>query len=129
SAGLTPFTPTALLLWCWCFKAARISSSVNGDKRSEALSVGAEDCAMILGSRLAVLVPFRERFTSLSGFVPHMTKFLQNQGISHHIFVINQVDSYRFNRASLLNVGFLFAKNQSDYIALHDVDLVPLTPQ
>ena len=33
----------------------------------------------------------------------------------------------RFNRASLLNIGFLEArKNNCDYIAMHDVDLLPL---
>lgn len=33
----------------------------------------------------------------------------------------------RFNRASLLNVGFLEARrNNCDYIAMHDVDLLPL---
>lgn len=34
--------------------------------------------------------------------------------------------SCRFNRASLLNVGFLEARNNCDYIAMHDVDLLPL---
>ena len=34
---------------------------------------------------------------------------------------------FRFNRASLINVGFLVARNEScDYIAMHDVDLLPL---
>lgn len=34
---------------------------------------------------------------------------------------------FRFNRASLINVGYLFATNEScDYIAMHDVDLLPI---
>lgn len=33
---------------------------------------------------------------------------------------------YRFNRASLINVGFLQAEEQCDYFAMHDVDLLPL---
>lgn len=43
------------------------------------------------------------------------------------------MDSYRFNRASLINAGFLYATSFSrqddrpcDYIAMHDVDLLPL---
>lgn len=33
----------------------------------------------------------------------------------------------RFNRASLLNVGFLAARNDNcDYFVMHDVDLLPL---
>ncbi|XP_020913638.1 beta-1,4-galactosyltransferase 7 [Exaiptasia diaphana] len=35
--------------------------------------------------------------------------------------------TYIFNRASLLNVGFLAArKDNCDYIVMHDVDLLPL---
>lgn len=76
--------------------------------------------------RLAVIVPFRERFDELLRFVPHMSRFLQKQDIHFKIHVINQVDDLRFNRASLINVGFLLVHDQADYIAMHDVDLLPL---
>ncbi|XP_049952006.1 beta-1,4-galactosyltransferase 7-like isoform X2 [Schistocerca serialis cubense] len=78
---------------------------------------------------LAVLVPFRDRFDELLEFVPHMHKFLKKQNINHHIFVLNQIDNYRFNRAALINVGFREVCPQCDYIAMHDVDLLPLNPQ
>lgn len=78
------------------------------------------------GKRLAIIVPFRDRFEELLQFVPHLNKFLSDQQIAHHIFVVNQVDRFRFNRASLINVGFLFVKENFDYIAMHDVDLLPL---
>lgn len=55
-----------------------------------------------------------------------MFEFLGKQNIPFHIFVIQQKDSYRFNRASLINVGFLYTKNDYDYLAMHDVDLLPL---
>lgn len=76
--------------------------------------------------RLAVLVPFRDRFQELLEFVPYIHNFLNNQRIDHHIFILNQVDSYRFNRASLINVGYIQTKYNYDYIAMHDVDLLPL---
>ncbi|KAM6470812.1 beta-1,4-galactosyltransferase 7 [Liasis olivaceus] len=79
--------------------------------------------------RLAVLVPFRERFEELLTFVPHMHRFLSRKKIRHHIFILNQVDHYRFNRASLINVGFLESGNDTDYIAMHDVDLLPLNEE
>ena len=41
--------------------------------------------------RLAVIVPFRDRFDELTQFVPHMNLFLKKQNIDHEIFVINQV--------------------------------------
>ena len=31
----------------------------------------------------------------------------------------------RFNRASLLNAGFLMSRDRCDYIVMHDVDLLP----
>lgn len=75
---------------------------------------------------LAVLVPFRNRFEELLEFAPFIHHFLKEQKVSHHIFILNQVDHYRFNRASLINVGYIETKHNYDYIAMHDVDLLPL---
>jgi hypothetical protein len=33
---------------------------------------------------------------------------------------------YRFNRASLINIGHLESRGECDYVAMHDVDLLPL---
>lgn len=79
--------------------------------------------------KLAVVVPFRDRFDELQQFVPHLSKFLDLKQIPYHIWVINQVDSLRFNRASLINVGFLISMLESDYMVMHDVDLLPLNDQ
>ncbi|XP_014872121.1 beta-1,4-galactosyltransferase 7 isoform X1 [Poecilia latipinna] len=76
--------------------------------------------------KLALVVPFRERFEELLVFVPFMHKFLNKKKIRHKILIINQVDHYRFNRASLINVGFKESGNDTDYLAMHDVDLLPL---
>lgn len=79
--------------------------------------------------KLAILVPFRDRFEELMEFAPHMDKFLTLQNINHNIFIINQVDQFRFNRAQLINIGFLQTKHDYDYIAMHDVDLLPMNNQ
>lgn len=80
--------------------------------------------------QLAVLVPFRDRFEELLEFVPHMHKYLDAQRVRHQIWIINQVDHHRFNRASLINVGFLLSRARGcDYIAMHDVDLLPMNPR
>lgn len=76
--------------------------------------------------RLAVLVPFRSRFDELLQFVPHMTSFLKKQALNFTIHIVNQVDELRFNRASLINAGFSLVGRDADYIAMHDVDLLPL---
>ena len=43
--------------------------------------------------------------------------------------MVNQADSWRFNRAALINVGFKESSSSCDYIAMHDVDLLPQVPQ
>lgn len=45
--------------------------------------------------KLAVIIPFRERFEELLVFVPFMHSFLSKKKIRHKILVINQVDHYR----------------------------------
>jgi xylosylprotein 4-beta-galactosyltransferase len=80
--------------------------------------------------RLAVIVPFRNRFEELIEFAPYIRDFLDDKGIPNDIIVVNQVDSHRFNRAALINAGFLYATNTQDppcdYFVMHDVDLLPL---
>lgn len=46
--------------------------------------------------KIAIIVPFRERFEELLNFVPHMHAFLKKKKIRHKILVINQVDHYRY---------------------------------
>nr|KAG5694228.1 hypothetical protein BaRGS_035332 [Batillaria attramentaria] len=62
-------------------------------------------------------------------FVPYLSLFLKEQGRKYKIFVLNQVDNYRFNRASLINAGFLESRLECDYVAMHDVDLLPVNPE
>ena len=57
-----------------------------------------------------------------------MDRFLTEAGVEHEIIVVNQADTYRFNRAGLINAGFLFTEQSGfDYLAMHDVDLIPTT--
>lgn len=79
--------------------------------------------------RLCVVIPFRNRFEELLALVPHLNTFLKrNRRVEDFRFlVINQMDKYRFNRASLVNVGFYESQRlKCDYFAMHDVDLLPL---
>jgi hypothetical protein len=76
--------------------------------------------------KLAVLVPFRNVEKELQSFVPHMHRFLKKNGIDFTIIIINQTDNWRFNRGQLLNVGEIVTRGSHDYIAMHDVDLLPM---
>ncbi|XP_005090485.2 beta-1,4-galactosyltransferase 7 [Aplysia californica] len=79
--------------------------------------------------KLCILVPFRDRFEELLEFAPFLGKFLERQKVNHKIVIINQLDKYRFNRASLINAGFLHTRHDCDYIAMHDVDLLPMNDE
>jgi len=45
--------------------------------------------------RMAVIVPFRDRFHELLEFAPYLHRFLCAQQVRHQIFVINQSDRFR----------------------------------
>ncbi|XP_013382383.1 beta-1,4-N-acetylgalactosaminyltransferase bre-4-like [Lingula anatina] len=78
-------------------------------------------------SHVAVIIPFRDRQTHLEILLQNLHPFLQHQKIHYTIFVIEQVPPVTFNRALLMNVGFVESQhtyNFSCYI-FHDVDLIP----
>jgi len=45
--------------------------------------------------RMAVVVPFRDRFDELLEFAPYLHRFLCAQRVRHQIFVVNQADQFR----------------------------------
>ncbi|CAG5102511.1 Oidioi.mRNA.OKI2018_I69.chr1.g336.t2.cds [Oikopleura dioica] len=77
-------------------------------------------------NRVAIVIPYRNREIHLRYFLMYMHKTLQRQELDYQIFVVNQVDDNSFNRAKLLNVGFVEAMKQYDWqcFVFHDVDLV-----
>jgi hypothetical protein len=80
------------------------------------------------GHKLCIIVPFKDRYEELMTFAPYISSFLAGQGVQHEITVVNQADGWRFNRAALINVGFKESSSSCDYIAMHDVDLLPRDP-
>lgn len=76
---------------------------------------------------VAILIPHRSREKHLLYLLHHLHPFLQRQQLHYAIYVIQQAGDATFNRAKLLNVGYLEAlKDYSwDCFILHDVDLVP----
>lgn len=84
------------------------------------------DCQSI--DHVAIIIPFRDRYEHLSIFLRNMHPFLMNQNISYRIFVVEQTNKKPFNRAALMNIGFLEALKffKWDCFIFHDVDLLPL---
>lgn len=76
---------------------------------------------------VAILIPHRHRERHLLYLLHHLHPFLQRQQLHYAIYVIQQAGDVTFNRAKLLNVGYLEAlKDHSwDCFIFHDVDLVP----
>lgn len=78
--------------------------------------------------RVAIIVPFRDRYAHLSIFLNNIHPFLMKQNIEYRIFVIEQTNGKLFNRAALMNIGYLEALKilPWDCFIFHDVDLLPL---
>lgn len=77
--------------------------------------------------RVAILIPHRNREKHLIQLLEHLHPFLQRQQLDYGIYIIHQTGSKKFNRAKLLNVGYLEALKEEnwDCFIFHDVDLVP----
>lgn len=75
---------------------------------------------------LCIVVPYRNRKEHLYQFLPHMCKTLDEQKLDYHILIVEQEDGKPFNRAKLLNVGFVHTQEKYDNYCFHDVDMLPL---
>jgi xylosylprotein 4-beta-galactosyltransferase len=105
-----------LIGFCTCGFLFICSSNLNEDNLvfnyKTSSNQNENDKSKLTKHKLAIVVPFRDRFDELLVFVPHISKFLSMQSIDFKIYIINQIDKYRFNRASLINVGFLISMNE-----------------
>lgn len=77
--------------------------------------------------RVALIVPFRDRAQHLRTLLLNLHPLLQRQQLDYGIFVIEQTGDGSFNRAMLMNVGFVEALKLYNYdcFIFHDVDLLP----
>lgn len=78
--------------------------------------------------KVAIIVPFRDRYAHLPIFLKNIHPFLMRQQIEYKIFIVEQTNGLNFNRAALMNVGYLEASkmNRWDCFIFHDIDLLPL---
>ncbi|KAL8575035.1 hypothetical protein ACOMHN_063567 [Nucella lapillus] len=78
--------------------------------------------------RVAVIIPYRNRWGHLLVLLNNLVPFLIRQQVSFTVFVIEQEPPSTFNRALLLNIGVLEASLRDLYTCFifHDVDLIPL---
>lgn len=78
--------------------------------------------------RVAIIVPYRDREQHLPIFLKNLHPFLMKQQIEYGVYIVEQAAGSQFNRASLMNVGFVEALKQKpwDCMVFHDVDLLPM---
>ncbi|CAG9788597.1 unnamed protein product [Diatraea saccharalis] len=80
--------------------------------------------------KVAIIIPFRDRQQHLAIFLRHMHQFLMLQELEYGIFVVEQDGNTEFNRAKLMNVGFMESQKLKaggwQCFIFHDIDLLPL---
>ncbi|KAL3114826.1 hypothetical protein niasHT_014640 [Heterodera trifolii] len=133
---LVVFVAVLLLLLITFVQIAVFPSKLHGtDERSQAVTVDRQrQEQMPQQHQLCVTIPYRDRWTELHQMLPLLHNFLATtQAITPppRYILVNQSeeDALRFNRAALINIGALEAERVGcDYMAIHDVDIVPLNP-
>ncbi|XP_034038148.1 beta-1,4-galactosyltransferase 1-like [Thalassophryne amazonica] len=78
--------------------------------------------------KVAIIIPFRNREEHLKYWLYYLHPILQRQQLDYGVYVINQDGDEIFNRAKLLNIGYVEALKEYDYrcFVFSDVDLIPM---
>ncbi|XP_035280921.1 beta-1,4-galactosyltransferase 1 isoform X1 [Anguilla rostrata] len=84
------------------------------------------DCLAL--RKVAIIIPFRNRDEHLKFWLYYLHPILQRQQLDYGVYIINQHGDEVFNRAKLLNVGYMEALKDYDYdcFVFSDVDLIPM---
>jgi hypothetical protein len=78
--------------------------------------------------RVAIVIPYRDRKQHLPILLKNLHPFLMKQQIDYGIYIVEQSAEGSFNRAKLMNIGFVEALKVYDWdcFIFHDVDLLPM---
>ncbi|XP_030648635.1 beta-1,4-galactosyltransferase 1 [Chanos chanos] len=85
-----------------------------------------KDCIAL--QKVAIIIPFRNRDEHLKFWLYYLHPILQRQQLDYGVYIINQDGEDTFNRAKLLNIGYMEALKEYDYecFVFSDVDLIPM---
>ncbi|XP_067872188.1 beta-1,4-galactosyltransferase 2-like [Heterodontus francisci] len=83
------------------------------------------DCIPL--QHIAIIIPFRNRDHHLRHWLYYLHPILRRQQGEYGIYIIEQAGENTFNRAKLLNVGFVEASKENNYdcFIFSDVDIIP----
>lgn len=80
--------------------------------------------------RLAIIVPYRDRAQHLEAFQAHVRAYFArdkvDRNVPYRVYIVEQDQMLPFNRGALLNIGFVLAEKETDYVCFHDVDYLPM---
>lgn len=78
-------------------------------------------------TKIAIIVPYRDRLKNLELFLRNIHPFLSKQPIYYGIFIVEPESNLTFNKGIAMNAGFLEALKVEkwDCFIFHDVDLLP----
>ncbi|CAL8292997.1 unnamed protein product [Lota lota] len=78
--------------------------------------------------KVAIIIPYRNRQDHLKHWLYYMHPILKRQQLDYGVYVIHQHGEGTFNRAKLLNVGYVESLKEYAYdcFVFSDVDLVPM---
>ena len=65
-------------------------------------------------TKVAIIVPYRNRRKNLHIFLLYMHKFLTSQNTDYGIFLVEPLEYLKFNRALLINIGYLEAIKENE---------------
>ncbi|KAL1023693.1 hypothetical protein UPYG_G00044650 [Umbra pygmaea] len=84
------------------------------------------DCVAL--QKVAVIIPFRHREEHLKFWLYYLHPILQRQQLDYGVYVIQQGGESTFNRAKLMNIGYVESLKEYDYdcFVFSDVDLIPM---
>ncbi|XP_044032635.1 beta-1,4-galactosyltransferase 1-like [Siniperca chuatsi] len=84
------------------------------------------DC--ISKQKVAIIIPFRNRHEHLKHWLYYLHPILMRQQLDYSVYIINQDGEGVFNRAKLMNAGYVEALKEYDYecFVFSDIDLVPI---
>ena len=74
-----------------------------------------------------VIIPFRDRQAHLLILLHYLHPILMGQQLNYTIIVVEQQSPKLFNKAALMNAGYLYASklHNPDCVIFHDVDMIP----
>jgi hypothetical protein len=81
-------------------------------------------------NRVAIIIPYRNRAQNLKLFLTYMHQYLHEQAnLNYAIFLVEPIKQLIFNRALLINIGFMeVIKQDWNCFIFHDIDMLPENP-